>query len=562
MGLFDQFPYTNFHELNLDWLLKLIKELNNKVENFVSLNTIKYADPIQWNITTQYEANTVVVDPQTGVAYISSKPVPAGVSISDTGYWSVIFDLKRFVTQAAKNFTSRYEEETTLTATFSTPSGGWLVWGDTLYEALVNITAGDSYVINSNIRHITMEEVINNINTAIANEASSRASADYAITQSLNNEISNRETAVTNLQNAIAAETTARENADNALTASVNNLDITKRYFLFVSDSYNGHPDVGTWGGSTARYLGLSSDHYYYFGVSGADFTNGGMLTSANNCMQYSTVDLDEVTDIVIGCGANELLDYTSDSVITAAIDSVYTALKNGCPNVKRLYLAFIGNDRQRVTADNINDDLEMRIINDYRYCEKYDDFKFIPNVEYVLKNYAYLANSDLLHPTTEGYDKIGLATAKYLMGLDNSIDEYQPLSGSWVNASGITNITDRRCHISRHNQMTVINFDLLHCSCSWNASNGNPLTIKTMPLGLVMPTAVGGETVLGQCAMELYDGTNWHDVDCSIGLVINSSTAPFRALLVIKYNSDNALSGVTQFKIYNKKIVVPTTIC
>lgn len=29
MGLFDQFPYTNFHELNLDWLIQNMKQLNN-----------------------------------------------------------------------------------------------------------------------------------------------------------------------------------------------------------------------------------------------------------------------------------------------------------------------------------------------------------------------------------------------------------------------------------------------------------------------------------------------------------------------------------------------------
>lgn len=29
MGLFDQFPYTNFHELNLDWLIQNMKQLND-----------------------------------------------------------------------------------------------------------------------------------------------------------------------------------------------------------------------------------------------------------------------------------------------------------------------------------------------------------------------------------------------------------------------------------------------------------------------------------------------------------------------------------------------------
>lgn len=31
MGLFDHFPYTNFHELNLDWIINKVKELNAKV---------------------------------------------------------------------------------------------------------------------------------------------------------------------------------------------------------------------------------------------------------------------------------------------------------------------------------------------------------------------------------------------------------------------------------------------------------------------------------------------------------------------------------------------------
>lgn len=33
MGLFEQFPYANFHELNLDWILAKIKELDEKVDN-------------------------------------------------------------------------------------------------------------------------------------------------------------------------------------------------------------------------------------------------------------------------------------------------------------------------------------------------------------------------------------------------------------------------------------------------------------------------------------------------------------------------------------------------
>ena len=33
MGAFEQFPYTNFHELNLDWIIKQIKNFQNSLDN-------------------------------------------------------------------------------------------------------------------------------------------------------------------------------------------------------------------------------------------------------------------------------------------------------------------------------------------------------------------------------------------------------------------------------------------------------------------------------------------------------------------------------------------------
>jgi hypothetical protein len=33
MGVFEQFPYTNYHDLNLDWVLKVIKELQAAIAN-------------------------------------------------------------------------------------------------------------------------------------------------------------------------------------------------------------------------------------------------------------------------------------------------------------------------------------------------------------------------------------------------------------------------------------------------------------------------------------------------------------------------------------------------
>lgn len=91
--VWEKVPYTNLHNLDLDWIVSKIKEQEATIKNFINVSTIKYADPIQWNITKQYEANTVVIDPATGTAYISTKPVPSGIALSNTDYWTVVFDL-------------------------------------------------------------------------------------------------------------------------------------------------------------------------------------------------------------------------------------------------------------------------------------------------------------------------------------------------------------------------------------------------------------------------------------------------------------------------------------
>lgn len=98
MGVFEQFPYTNFHDLNLDWILKKVKDLEQTVSGFTAQNLIKYADPLAWNITQQYEKNTVVVDPASGIAYMSNQAVPEGITLTNTEYWSVIFDYNQYPT--------------------------------------------------------------------------------------------------------------------------------------------------------------------------------------------------------------------------------------------------------------------------------------------------------------------------------------------------------------------------------------------------------------------------------------------------------------------------------
>jgi len=185
---FFEFPHTRTYDTDLGWLIKAVNEMSVTLKQFVSLNTIKYANPIQWNITTQYESNTVVIDPLTGTAYLSVQPVPSGVNITNTDYWTVIFDLGSFVVRAAKNFTGKFEEETTLTATFPSSVNDWLIWGDVLYRVISPIIAGDQYVIGSNIVHFTVEDVMGHIQDLTTTDKSNLVAAINELVQGLINE--------------------------------------------------------------------------------------------------------------------------------------------------------------------------------------------------------------------------------------------------------------------------------------------------------------------------------------------------------------------------------------
>lgn len=207
MGLFDHFPYTNFHELNLTWALEQLRKLESELENFVNLNTIKYANPIQWNITTQYEANTIVVDPNTGTAYISVQPVPAGVALANTDYWNVVFTLD--LTTANKNITLR-DDGSNVLSTFSSVIGDWLIWNGILYKVIQNINTNEAYVIGSNISRYTIElfikDYISNITNAIT-----------ALSNSIN-------TTIGDLNNLTTSDKTSIVNAINEVVSNLNNL--------------------------------------------------------------------------------------------------------------------------------------------------------------------------------------------------------------------------------------------------------------------------------------------------------------------------------------------------
>ena len=209
MSVFEHFPYTNFHDLNLDWIIKELEKLSVDVRDFISINAIKYADPIQWDITSQYEKNTVVLD-KDGNAYLSVQPVPVGVSLDRTEYWTNIGNFSA-LWESVKEAIAIPDEGHNKTAS-SAREPNTLVWvnGD-LLEVTKHMNAGDMYVTTAdgNSRSYTMQMLLD----------------------ALIREIKDRETETERLENkfetvneALTAETDNRIAADNQIIKKMYNV--------------------------------------------------------------------------------------------------------------------------------------------------------------------------------------------------------------------------------------------------------------------------------------------------------------------------------------------------
>ena len=194
MGLFENFPYANFHELNLDWILHELKELETEITNFVAINSVKYANPIVWDITSQYETNTVVLD-SSGNAYLSVQPVPAGVALDREEYWTKIGNFSA-LWDSVRSAITPYDEQHSTTASADHKLGDWVWLENDLLLVTKNITAGDKYVNGSNCKKTNVHDLFTTLDDMITNEVNT-------LSGELQNEITARENADTTLSQQI-----------------------------------------------------------------------------------------------------------------------------------------------------------------------------------------------------------------------------------------------------------------------------------------------------------------------------------------------------------------------
>lgn len=89
MSIFDSFPLMNAYSINLDWIIKKMRELEKYVENYTALNKVSYEGV--WDITKQYPQWAIVTDGD--ASWLSLQPVPKGVPLENSEYWEKLADL-------------------------------------------------------------------------------------------------------------------------------------------------------------------------------------------------------------------------------------------------------------------------------------------------------------------------------------------------------------------------------------------------------------------------------------------------------------------------------------
>lgn len=174
MAFFNEFPHSRTYDSDLGWLIASMKKLivdYDELTDSVADLAIKFADPIQWNIATNYENHVVVMD-AAGNGYMSVQPVPAGVQLTDRTYWQPIFSFEQIVDTLENEMQDlrsniAFDNSDSATLGQAVQKDDLLWWNGSLYKALYDIAAGTALIDGTNVTPLTVDEKINYITRQI-----------------------------------------------------------------------------------------------------------------------------------------------------------------------------------------------------------------------------------------------------------------------------------------------------------------------------------------------------------------------------------------------------------
>lgn len=261
---------NHMYMYDLGWLVKTILGFQEELDTAIDLKTIHYADPIQWDITTQYSPNTVVVDPKTGTAYMSKVPVPAGIQLDNTDYWVVIFNYQRIYDKIMSGVA--FNDKENLEASKDISKHDFVWFGGDLYQAQRDLPQGSKYIPGVNIVATTIADalatyygrdrvaqVIND--TLTASETQTVGAKNRVITVTEDQTVTAGDIAETSANRTIKTTADYHIDVDGNLSDHVDGVTTVNRGGA-VTEAYGSSLDVNVTGTYTADYSGDVTETY------------------------------------------------------------------------------------------------------------------------------------------------------------------------------------------------------------------------------------------------------------------------------------------------------------
>ena len=383
-----EFPHTRNYDGDLGWVIKKIIELTDRYNDFFEYNSITFADPLQWDITKQYPPYQIVFDYDQGYSYISKRPVPAGVTITNPDYWCLVGPLivdayARSEIQTILEFVANiYESGAIASAVRSV--GEYVVANGQLYKVTAPINIGEGYTEGINVTKWTIEDMINDRFPVVTADID-----DLAVT---NDKLAANSVSMSKIRDHV-----------------INKSKMVEDKYLFIGDSYNAPYHHGGWASFIANHLGLVLGTNYWSvnapggGMADHEIYDAVVAEAAN----ITLADKLAITKIVVCAGLNDWAAANTD--IMDGVKLLENYLTTTFPNADiTLVCGEWAYSQPTIREGTLN------AYNMYVMASK--KMRVVTNA-FILFLDPYFLETDMTHPTADGMYNLARSIENILMG-------------------------------------------------------------------------------------------------------------------------------------------------
>ena len=247
--------------------------------------------------------------------------------------------------------------------------------------------------------------------------------------------------------------------------------EITGRRFILIGDSYGigtGATEADGWIAQFKSACGLSGDNVYSYGYGGSGFVG--------NVLGYTFLDLitalenivdnpDTITDIVVCGGFNDF----GKANVNAAVRTFVTYCTAHYPRAV-IYIGMVG--YSAIQNDTLRQHITQTIF-DYYAGKPAGKLHVLTDVEYALRGYDNLFNSDGIHPTALGYWALSQSIISAVFG-GSGFCEYHTPNGITTTITDLTNTTSTFIEkIFKHEILMQFGYSISRFK--FNATTGRP---------------------------------------------------------------------------------------